>query len=209
MASGTGTFTSDSYYSVTAATGVKCTAVVSQSVNANTRKASITVRCMMTFYRISSTWSLSAGTDIAYNASTSYFVRAIIDGDTEIKTKLGIEAARAFTAQPGTNYTQAGGYIQSMSGYNSEVTKTKTYDFNSSGDPITRAWSASVYYGGTTLTVSGSVTTDGLQSQSKLYGSVNNQSERITKLYCSVNGQSKLVKKLYASVNGQSKLIWG
>lgn len=42
----------------------------------------------------------------------------------------------------------------------------------------------------------------------KLYGSVNNQTKKITKLYGSVNGQTKRIIKLYGSVNGQTKRIF-
>ena len=42
----------------------------------------------------------------------------------------------------------------------------------------------------------------------KLYGSVNNQTKKITKLYGSVNGQTKKITKLYGSVNGQTKRIF-
>ena len=44
--------------------------------------------------------------------------------------------------------------------------------------------------------------------QYKLYGSVNNQTKKITKLYGSVNGQTKLISKLYGSVNGVTKRIY-
>lgn len=42
----------------------------------------------------------------------------------------------------------------------------------------------------------------------KLYGSVNNQTKKVTKLYGSVNGQTKKITKLYGSVNGQTKRIF-
>ena len=44
---------------------------------------------------------------------------------------------------------------------------------------------------------------------SRLYGSVNSKTKRVTKMYGSVNGKTKLIKKLYGSVNGQTKLIFG
>lgn len=44
---------------------------------------------------------------------------------------------------------------------------------------------------------------------SRLYGSVNGLTKRVTTLYGSVGGQTKKIKKLYGSVNGQTKLIFG
>ena len=41
-----------------------------------------------------------------------------------------------------------------------------------------------------------------------LYGSLNNQTKRISKLYGSVNGQTKEIQKLYGSVNGVTKRIY-
>ena len=55
-------------------------------------------------------------------------------------------------------------------------------------------------------TQSGTITSEAFIK--KLYGSVNNQSERISKLYGSVNGQSKRIKKLYGGVDGFSKRIF-
>lgn len=208
MASGFGTFNSSNYYAQTSLTGVKCSAVVSQSVNSANRTVTISVRAMMSFYRISTNWSLSAGTDIAYNTSNSYYVKATVDGSSSQLAKLGIEANKAFTATGGSTYRQSDGYIRSISGYNSEATKTATFSYGADGAAITKTWSATVYYGGTTMTVSGTVTTDAISPLSKLYGSVNGNSVKIKKLYCSVGGVSKKVKKLYGSVNGQSVSIF-
>ena len=44
---------------------------------------------------------------------------------------------------------------------------------------------------------------------SRLYGSVNGLTKRVTTLYGSVSGSTKKIKKLYGSVNGQTKLIFG
>lgn len=55
-------------------------------------------------------------------------------------------------------------------------------------------------------TRSGTITSEAFIK--KLYGSVNNQSERIIKLYGNVNGQSKRIKKLYGGVDGFSKRIF-
>lgn len=44
---------------------------------------------------------------------------------------------------------------------------------------------------------------------SRLYGSVNGLTKRVTTLYGSVSGNTKKIKKLYGSVNGQTKLIFG
>lgn len=56
------------------------------------------------------------------------------------------------------------------------------------------------------VTQSGTITSEAFIK--KLYGSVNNQSERVIKLYGSKNGQSKRIKKLYGGVNGFSKRIF-
>jgi len=55
-------------------------------------------------------------------------------------------------------------------------------------------------------TQSGTITSEAFIK--KLYGSVNNQSERIIKLYGNVNGQAKRIKKLYGGVDGFSKRIF-
>lgn len=71
-------------------------------------------------------------------------------------------------------------------------------------------WSGSEYRTLNTYSVvvtqSGTITSEAFIK--KLYGSVNNQSERVIKLYGSVNGQAKRIKKLYGGVDGFSKRIF-
>ena len=212
MASGTGTFHSSNYHAATSTTGVKCSARVSLSVNATTRTATITVDAMMSFYRISGNWNLANGTDITYDGNTGYYVYGNIDGETQTAYKLGIVGAKSFTATTGGTYTQTDGYIKSRSGYNSWVTATKTFTFPDSGAAISKSWSATVYYRGTTMSLSGTVTTDPIAPVytfvPKVYIPVNGRAKRVKKLYCSVGGQAKQIKKLYASVNGEAKLIY-
>lgn len=162
MAKGFGTFHSSNYHSATSLTGTKCSAVVSQTVNSTARTVTVKVHAEMSFYRISSTWNLVAGDDISKNPSSSYYVQATLNGSSSSKSVLGIEAKKAFSATAGNTYTQAAGYIQAISGYNCYVEKSETYNYNDNGDAITKSWSAKVYYGGTTMTVSGSVTTDSI-----------------------------------------------
>ena len=70
--------------------------------------------------------------------------------------------------------------------------------------PIFEDWKTNKY--SVVVTQSGTITSEAFNK--KLYGSVNNQSERIIKLYGSVNGQSKRIKKLYGGVDGFSKRIF-
>lgn len=210
MASGTGTFHSSNYHAATSTTGVKCSARVQLSVNTTTRTATITVDAMMSLYRISGNWDLVSGTDITYDNNTGYYVYGNIDGETQTAYKLGIVGNTSFRAVAGGTYTQTDGYIRSRSGYNSWVTVTKTFTFPSSGAAISKSWSATVYYRGTTMSLSGTVTTDPITplTNAKLYVPVNGRARKVKKLYCSVGGQAKKIKKLYASVNGEAKLIY-
>lgn len=212
MASGTGTFHSSNYHAASTKTGVKCSARVQLSVNTTARTATITVDAMMSFYRITDNWNLVNGTDITYDGNSGYYVYGNIDGTTQQANTLGIVGATSFTATPGNTYTQTDGYIKSRSGYNSWVTVTKTFNFPDSGAAISKNWSATVYYRGTTMSLSGTVTTDPITPVytfiPKVYVPVNGRAKRVKKLYCSVGGQAKQIKKLYASVNGEAKLIY-
>lgn len=208
MASGTGRFVSSNYGAGTSSTGVKLVCDVSQSVNAQTRKATITVRAMMAFYRISGNWNVSNGTQIINNSGVTN-IEAVVDnsGSGQVSS-LTLVGNTSFLATAGNFYTQADGYVRSGSTGNSEVTKSMTFDFDAAGNPITKTWSATLNFRGTQMYLSGTVITDGIQSLSKFYGSVSGQTKRITKLYGSVNGQTKLVRKLYGSVGGQAKSIY-
>lgn len=208
MASGTGRFVSSNYGAGTSSTGVKLVCIVSQSVNAQTRKATITVRAMMAFYRISGNWQISNGTAIINNSGVTN-IEAVIDGSGSGQvSNLTLVGNTSFMATAGNYYTQADGYVRSGSTGNSEVSKSMTFDFNAAGDPISKTWSATLNFRGTQMYLSGTVTTDGIQSLSKFYGSVNSQSKKIIKFYGSVNSQAKEIKKFYGSVNGQAKIIF-
>lgn len=208
MASGTGRFISSNYGAGTSSTGVKLTVDVSQSVNAQTRKATITVHAMMSFYRISGNWNISNGTAIINDSGVTNIIAALGGVNSTQYDHLTLQGATSFLATAGGNYTQADGYVKSGSTGKSETTITQTYDFGADGAPISKTWSATLNFRGTQMYLSGTVTTDGIQSLSKFYGSVGGQTKRITKLYGSVNGQTKLVRKLYGSVNGQAKSIY-
>lgn len=208
MASGTGRFVSSNYGAGTSSTGVKLVCDVSQSVNAQTRKATITVRAMMAFYRISGNWQISNGTAIINNSGVTNIEVFVDNSGSGQASNLTLVGNTSFLATAGNFYCQADGYVRSGSTGNSEISKTLTFDFDQAGNPITKTWSATLNFRGTQMVVSGTVTTDGIQSLSKFYGSVSGQTKRITKLYGSVNGQTKLVRKLYGSVNGQAKSIY-
>lgn len=208
MASGTGRFVSQNYGAGTASTGVKLTVDVSQSVNATTRKATISIHAMMSFYRISGQWDVTNGTAIINDSGVTNIVAVLDNEASTTYDHLTLQGATSFRAVAGGNYTQADGYVKSGSTGKSEVTKTLTFDFDAAGNPISKTWSATLNFRGTQMYLNGTVTTDGIQSLSKFYGSVGGQAKRITKLYCSVNGQAKEIKKLYGSVNGQAKIIF-
>lgn len=208
MASGTGRFVSSNYGAGTSSTGVKLVCDVSQSVNAQTRKATITVRAMMAFYRISGNWNVSNGTAIINNSGVTNIEAFVNNSGSGQVSNLTLVGNTSFLATAGNFYTQADGYVRSGSTGNSEVTKSMTFDFDQAGNPISKTWSATLNFRGTQMVVGGTVTTDGISSLSHFYGSVSGQSKKIQKLYGSVNGQTKLIKKLYGSVNGQSKIIY-
>ena len=208
MASGTGRFVSQNYAAGTSSTGVKLTVDVSQSVNATTRKATISIHAMMSFYRISGQWDITNGTAIINDSGVTNIVAVLDNEASTTYDHLTLQGATSFRAVAGGNYTQADGYVKSGSTGKSEATKTLTFDFDAAGNPISKNWSATLNFRGTQMYLNGTVTTDGIQSLSKFYGSVGGQAKRITKLYGSVNGQAKEIKKLYGSVNGQAKIIF-
>ena len=208
MASGTGRFVSQNYAAGTSSTGVKLTVDVSQSVNATTRKATISIHAMMSFYRISGQWDITNGTAIINDSGVTNIVAVLDNEASTTYDHLTLQGATSFRAVAGGNYTQADGYVKSGSTGKSEATKTLTFDFDAAGNPISKNWSATLNFRGTQMYLNGTVTTDGIQSLSKFYGSVNGQSKKIIKLYGSVNGQAKEIKKLYGSVNGQAKIIF-
>ena len=208
MASGTGRFVSQNYAAGTSSTGVKLTVDVSQSVNATTRKATISIHAMMSFYRISGQWDITNGTAIINDSGVTNIVANLGGVNSTQYDHLTLQGATSFMATAGGNYCQADGYVKSGSTGKSETTITQTYDFGADGAAISKAWSATLNFRGTQMYLSGTVVTDSITSLSKFYGSVGGQAERITKFYGSVNGQAKEIKKLYGSVNGQAKIIY-
>lgn len=208
MASGTGRFVSLNYGAGTSSTGVKLTVDVSQSVNATTRKATISIHAMMSFYRISGNWQISNGTAIINDSGTTNIIANLGGVNSTQYDHLTLQGATSFMATAGGNYCQADGYVKSGSTGKSETTITQTYDFGADGAAISKSWSATLNFRGTQMYLSGTVVTDSITSLSKFYGSVGGQAERITKFYGSVNSQAKEIKKLYGSVNGQAKIIF-
>lgn len=165
MASGFGTYHSSSYIA-SGSGGVKVSAVVSQTVDAVNRQVTVKVRAMLSYYRVSGNWAISNGTAIYSGTYSSNYIRATIDGSDKntTNTSLGVQGAKSFTAYAGSTYTVSGGYIKAASSCVCEVTQTKTFNYNANGDAITKNWSAKTSYSNTTLTVSGSFTTDSIAS---------------------------------------------
>lgn len=85
-----------------------------------------------------------------------------------------------------------------------QYTLRYTANLDIEDQPIFEDWKTNKY--SVVVTQSGTITSEAFNK--KLYGSVNNQSERIIKLYGNVNGQSKRIKKLYGGVDGFSKRIF-
>ena len=164
MASG---FNTAKYSSTTVAVGSSgygyycCEGYVTQSVNSSTRKVTITVTASLTYHRNSSGGAWNPGTNaIAYNWTSGNYVRATLDGSSsDTGNQLGLKGKN--TSLPVNTYSNL--RIGRVASYNeSQVSKSATYSFNDNGDAITKSWSASIKYGSTTMSVSGSVTTDSI-----------------------------------------------
>lgn len=164
MASG---FNTAKYSSTTVAVGSSgygyycCEGYVTQSVNSSTRKVTITVTASLTYHRNSSGGAWNPGTNaIAYSWTSGNYVRATLDGsNSDTGYKIGLKGTN--TNLPVNTYSNL--RIGRVASYNeSQVSKSTTYNFNDNGDAITKSWSASIKYGSTTMSVSGSVTTDSI-----------------------------------------------
>ncbi len=164
MASG---FNTAKYSSTTVAVGSSgygyycCEGYVTQSVNSSTRKVTITVTASLTYHRNSSGGAWNPGTSaLAYNWTSGNYVRATLDGsNSDNGYQLGLKGTN--TSLPVNTYSNL--RIGRVANYNvSQASKSTTYSFNDNGDAITKSWSASIKYGSTTMTVSGSVTTDSI-----------------------------------------------
>ena len=164
MASG---FNTAKYSSTTVAVGSSgygyycCEGYVTQSVNSSTRKVTITVTASLTYHRNSSGGAWNPGTNaIAYNWTSGNYVRATLDGsNSDSGYQLGLKGKN--TSLPANTYSNL--RIGRVANYNaSQASKSTTYSYNDNGDAITKSWSASIKYGSTTMSVSGSVTTDSI-----------------------------------------------
>lgn len=164
MASG---FNTAKYSSTTVAVGSSgygyycCEGYVTQSVNSSTRKVTITVTASLTYHRNSSGGAWNPGTNaIAYNWASGNYVRATLDGsNSDSGNQLGLKGKN--TSLPVNTYSNL--RIGRVANHNvSQASKSTTYSYNDNGDAITKSWSASIKYGSTTMSVSGSVTTDSI-----------------------------------------------
>lgn len=164
MASG---FNTAKYSSTTVAVGSSgygyycCEGYVTQSVNSSTRKVTITVTASLTYHRNSSGGAWNPGTNaLAYNWASGNYVRATLDGsNSDSGNQLGLKGKN--TSLPVNTYSNL--RIGRVANYNvSQASKSTTYSYNDNGDAITKSWSASIKYGSTTMSVSGSVTTDSI-----------------------------------------------
>lgn len=164
MASGFGAH----YSSTTVAVGSSgygnlcCEGYVTQSVNSSARTVTITVYSSLTYHRTSGgSWTPSSSTNIACNWTSGNYVKATLDGSTSTNSsyQLGLRGAGTALAVGTYHNIRTGG----VTNYNaSQQTKSMTFSYDDAGTAITKSWSASIKYGSTTMTVSGSVTTDSI-----------------------------------------------
>lgn len=143
-------------------------AYISQSVNSSTRKATISVVASLTYHR-NVAWNSPGTSQIAWNNTGTNYIEAVVAGSsnktTSTQTKLGLNCNNKNLAA-NTDYniraplSSGTAYVTSNS--NSQITKSASFDFNDNGDAITKSWSATIKYGSTTMSLSGSVTTDSI-----------------------------------------------
>lgn len=161
MATGFGTFTSASYVTV-GSQRAYARAKVSQSINTTNRTVTITVKCLLTCYRVSGNWTVPSGTSIFSSTSGSNTIQATLDGSTTTVGsggKLGLKGTGQ-NISAGNYYDTDGTYV-AANDY-AAATKSITYNYNSSGSAITKSWSVKISYSGTNMTCSGNVTTDSI-----------------------------------------------
>lgn len=157
MASGFGYSHSSGY--ITAGYGrIYASANVTQSINAANRTVTISVRALLTYYRASGgSWNPGTSTLFENNISSNY-IRATLDGSSASDgPHLGLRGANT-TLTVGNYYDL---YLGGVSAYDvAQVTKSTTFNYNTAGDAITKSWAVNIQYDGTSLSLSGSVTTD-------------------------------------------------
>lgn len=159
MASGFGYFHSSG--NIVAGNGnIYVSGFIAQNVNTSTRKVTITVTALLTYYRrTGGNWN--PGTSIIFeNNTTGNYIRATLDGSSASDgTHLGLTGANT-TLVVGNYYDR---YTGGVNSYDiGMVVKSTTFNYAASGAAITKSWSCSINYAGSVLTVSGSVTTDSI-----------------------------------------------
>ena len=159
MASGFGTFTSSSYFTSGSGRGY-LRAWVSQTVDSTNRTVKITVDAYLSYYRNSGgNWNPGTSS-LFYNHSSGNYIKATVDGSTNTSGQnLGLKGNNK-TLNQGSYYTTRDGNVAANTV--AHQSKSATFNYNSSGSAIIKSWSASIKYEGTTMTVSGSVTTDSI-----------------------------------------------
>lgn len=159
MASGFGTFTSSTYFTSGSGRGY-LRAWVSQTVDSTNRTVKITVDAYLSYYRNSGgNWNPGTSS-LFYNHSSGNYIKATVDGSTNTSGQnLGLKGNNK-TLNQGSYYTTRDGNVAANTV--AHQSKSATFNYNSSGSAITKSWSASIKYGSTTMSVSGSVTTDSI-----------------------------------------------
>ena len=163
MAQGFGTFTSESYVTV-GSQRAYARAKVSQSIDTTNRTVTITVKCLLTCYRVSGNWTVPSGTSIFSSSYGSNTIQATLDNSTTTVGsggKLGLKGTGK-NISAGNYYDTDGTYV-AANDY-AAATKSTTFNYNSSGSAITKSWSVKISYSGTNMTCSGSVTTDSISA---------------------------------------------
>lgn len=157
MASGFGYFHSSD--NIVAGYGnIYVSGFIAQNVNTSTRKVTITVTALLTYYRrTGGSWNPGTGV-IFENYNNGNYIRATLDGSSASDgPHLGLAGANT-TLTVGNYYDRYTGGVNSYDV--GMVVKSTTYNYAASGAAITKGWSCSINYAGSVLTVSGSVTTD-------------------------------------------------
>lgn len=135
---------------------------ITQSVDSTNRQVTITVQAFLTYYRrTGGNWN--PGTSVLFENNTNgNYLRATLDGSSASDgTHLGLRGQNT-TLVVGNYYDRHTGGVASWD--ISMITKSATFNYAASGAAITKSWSCSTSYGGTTLSLSGSVTTDSISA---------------------------------------------
>ena len=159
MASGFGYFHSSD--NIVAGNGnIYVSGNITQSVDSTNRRVTITVTAYLTYYRrTGGNWN--PGTSILFeNNTTGNYLRATLDGSSASDgTHLGLRG-QSTTLVVGNYYDRYTGGVASWD--ISMVTKSATFNYAASGAAITKSWSCATNYGGSVISLSGSVTTDSI-----------------------------------------------